>query len=292
MNLLLIFNTECRTDYPAILLQLRKAVPAAAILLATNFCITFADEQRSTTVGMAGRIEQIVLPGSELEAKPDEDGDSPIVLRLAATYPHGTAFRYDIVYYGLEPGEFNLADYLRRKDGTSTDDLPPLKVTVSAVLPPGQIEPNAPKLQEPPSLGGYRTVLFLAGAIWIVGLLAILLFRRRRAADAATAAQPLSLADRLRPIVEDAIAGNLTGTQQAELERMLLAFWRERLNLGDMKAADAIVALRENDEAGRLLQQLEIWLHRPGISAETDVAELLRPYRDLPAAALDSPVKT
>ena len=34
-----------------------------------------------------------VLPGNELEAKPIDSREVPLVLRVVATYPHGSAFR-------------------------------------------------------------------------------------------------------------------------------------------------------------------------------------------------------
>ena len=48
-----------------------------------------------------------------------------------------------------------------------------------------------------------------------------------------------------------------------------------------------MAVLREHDEAGGLLKQLEIWLHRPGNAGEVDLAALLKPYQDLPADALE-----
>src|SRR5262245_49219942 len=74
--------------------------------------------QTPLTVGMSGRMDQVVLPGSELEVKPLEDRRTPVVLRIANVYPHGTAKRYDFVYYGLEPGSYDLRNFLRRKDGS------------------------------------------------------------------------------------------------------------------------------------------------------------------------------
>src|SRR5262245_13586952 len=48
-----------------------------------------------SSVGLPQRINQIVLPGTELEVRPSEDHDEPLVLRIVATYKHGTAYRYD-----------------------------------------------------------------------------------------------------------------------------------------------------------------------------------------------------
>jgi hypothetical protein len=249
-----------------------------------------AADIRTTTVGMPARIDQVVLPGSELEVRPLDDRKTPIVLRILAVYPHGTAHRYDFVYYGLEPGTFDLKDYLRRKDGTPTGELPALKVEIRSVLPPGQVLPNALESRPTPALGGYRLLLIAAGIAWGIGLLAILLVGRRKKSVAQGAlARPVTVADRLRPLVEKAVAGRLTHGEEAELERMLLAFWRRRLHLEHLRPAEAMAALRLHAEAGRLLEQLEQWLHRPGPPDAVDVAALLRPYQsaveDVPAGA-------
>jgi len=72
-----------------------------------------------STVGMAIRMEQVVLPGPELEAIPNDDRNMPLVVRIAHVYPHGSAFRYDFECYGLEPGSFALTVYFRPKEASS-----------------------------------------------------------------------------------------------------------------------------------------------------------------------------
>ena len=159
---------------------------------------------------MPARIEQLVLPGSELEAKPIEDRRTPVVLRIVNSYPHGSAFRYDIVYYGLEPGEFDLKDSVRRKDGSPITDVPSIPIKIEPVLPPGQIEPHRLALAPSPFLGGYRLLLIVGGLVWAAGLAAILLAGRRRQAELVLdATKPVTLADRLRPLVESALTGTL-----------------------------------------------------------------------------------
>lgn len=245
-----------------------------------------ADEPGS--VGVRYRVEQIVLPGPELEAAPLADDRTPVVVRVVASYPHGTAWRYDLEYYALEPGQFDLRDYLRCKDNSEMADVPPIPVTIEALLPTGQVEPNAVTFGILPSLGGYRTLAAVLAVAWIGGLIAILTGgRKRRSTSDSADGRRVTLADRLRPIVEAGIAGELTRRQQAQLERMLLEFWRKRLDLQDVPAAEAIQRLREHDEAGQLLNQLENWLHCPDLNDNVDVAELLRPYQQLPADAID-----
>ena len=244
-----------------------------------------------STVGMPKRIEQLVLPGTELEVRPIEDRRAPIVVRIVNTFPHGSSFRYDIVYYGLEPGPFDLKDALRRKDGSPTGDLPPIKVAIEPLLPPGQLEPHRLPLTASPWLGGYRLLMVIGGLAWLVGLAAILLAGRRKRVDTVAAAdRVVTLADRLRPLVNSAVAGELSAGQHAELERLLIGYWRRRLNLEQAPPAKLIAVLRDHDEAGPLLRRLEDWLHRPaGTAGPVDVAALLEPYQTIAADDLDGP---
>ena len=153
------------------------------------------------------------------------------------------------------------------------------------MLPPGQVEPNPLALQSSPSLGGYRLLLAVFGSLWCAGLVAILVLGRRKHALAeADSARPVTLADRLGPLVDAAVAGTLSKGQHAELERLLIGYWRKRLGLEQASPAAAITAMRDHPEAGPLLRKLEEWLHKPGARTEpVDVAGLLRPYQNLPA---------
>lgn len=267
-----------------------RAICFVCLLLAAALpcALRAAENRRSSSVGMPARIDGLVLPGSELEVKPLANRKSPVVLRIVNVYPHGTAFRYDLEWYGLDPGRFDLKDSLRRKDGSATTDLPSIPVEVQVLLPPGQVEPNDLKSKGTPALGGYRLVLAGAIVLWVVGLLAILLVGRRKQRDVtASAARPPTAAERLRPLVEQAMHGTLSNTQRAELERTLLAFWRHRLSLDERRPVEAMALLRAHADAGPLLNQLEAWLHRPGNGEAVDLAALLRPYHDLPGDALE-----
>ena len=269
-----------------------KTMFAVAVLLLAALSVRAtetpaADQAKplsKSSVGLPQRINQLVLPGTELEARPSEDHEEPLVLRVVATYKHGSAFRYDLEFYCLEPGKFDLRQALRRKDGTSADDLPPLPVEIASLLPAGQILPAALVVKPAPRLGGYRLLLAVLGVIWALGLAAILLVgRQRKRALAAAAATGPTLADQLRPLVAAAMAGQLSSDGQAQLERLLLGYWSRRLRLTDVEPADAIAAIRRDDQAGELLRQVEAWLHRPGGVGGVDVSAMLAPYRDLPA---------
>jgi hypothetical protein len=233
---------------------------------------------------------EVILPGPELEAIPRDDRASPIVLRVVRVAPHGSMRRYELEYSGLEPGEYDLRDFLRRKDGSSIADLEPIPITIRAILPPGQIEPNAPVARPTPRPWGYRTLVFVSATLWLLGL-AYLLFggRRRRTPAAPVALRPRTLAERLRPLVEGAVAGDLDAAGRAELERLLIGYWRRRLGLEGIDPARSLTILRDHAEAGPVFRRLEHWLHRPPGSSteEVDIAGLLEPYRDLPADRME-----
>lgn len=248
-----------------------------------------AAAQPETTVGMAGTLDGVVLPGGELERDPKADRKAPVVVRVVRVFPHGTAFRYDLEYQGLEPGTHDLRPYLRRKDGTPLGDLPPLTVKVNAVLPPGHVLPHKLEVEAGPRVGGYRYLVVGVIVLWALGLVALVasffLPRRRRAAGAAD--RPISLAERLRPLLKGAVAGKLSQAELAGLERGLLAYWRKRLYLEGADPAAAHAKLQAHPEAGPLLAKLEQWLHQPGAPEAVDVPALLAPYRDLPPEAID-----
>jgi hypothetical protein len=118
--------------------------------------------------------------------------------------------------------------------------------------------------------------------------------RRKPAALAAQTVKPKSLAERLQPLVDGAIAGKLSQPELARLERTLIAYWRRRLHLEEAEPDQAIAALRAHAEAGPLLEQLDAWLHVPvAAGSETmpqqkvDPTRLLAPYQHLPPDALE-----
>lgn len=255
------------------------------VLLLAVSCVHASD---GPTVGYAVRLRDLELPGTELEVKPMTDRKSPIALRIVRAEPVAKGYRYELEYVGLEPGTFDLRDYLLRKDGSPTKDLPPLRVTVTSVLPAGQILPHDLESLTTPRPGGYRLALLVGAILWSLGLLAILLVGRRRRKAALAAARPQSLADHLRPLVEDAVAGRAQPTRLADLERALISYWSRRLHVRQQRPIEALTTLRQHAQAGPLLVQLESWLHRPTPAEKIDVAHLLEPYRHLPPDALDA----
>lgn len=204
------------------------------------------------------------------------DPQAPLMLRIAARegLPDGRC-RYDLRYIGNEPGRRDLLDYLR--DGAGRRPEGSVQVEIASLLPPGQAGLHDPPSEPSAPLGGWTPwLLGLAGA-WLIAVL-LLLRPRRRAAVVPATPMP-SLAELLRPLVESAAAGRLDVEGQARLERLLLAFWRGRLDLDRLEPAAALSRLRADPEAGALLRGTDAWLHQPPGRAAVDVAALLAPYR-------------
>ena len=87
-----------------------------ALLILTWIGVALLPAADQAGVGLTGELKDVLLPGPELRVKPDTGGRSPVVLRITATYPHGTAgFRYDFSWSALEAGPHNLSQYLERQ---------------------------------------------------------------------------------------------------------------------------------------------------------------------------------
>lgn len=239
-----------------------------------------------TSVGVQG-VYYLRDSGSRLQARP-VDENAPLVLRISEITPVDGGTLYELFYIGQEPGEYDLRDYLRRTDGRPLEGVDPIRVMISGVLPQdhdgAMVEIAQPAMPAP---GGYRYVIWAAIVVWIAPLIVLigrkLMVRPREAlTDQAPGA---TLADQLQPLVEQAIAGQLDAEDQARLERLLIGFWRDRLDLHGLSAVEAIGRMKAHNQAGALLNQLENWLHRRPVEAgmsSQDLALLdsvLSPYR-------------
>lgn len=263
-----------------------KASPLAlSILLATLIPIAAA----APTVGIEGQLE-VQLAGPALTAKPP-DRAAPLNVRIASSRPHGALIHYDLRYIGLVPGKYDLRDYLVRPDGSNPQDLAPLAVEIIGILPAEHgghlVQPSATPLQK---LGGYKALMWTGIGLWVLCGVPLILSRRQRRKQTSTVEHiaPPTIIDQLRPLVELARAGKLTIDGKARIERLLLAHWRERLDLTDADPAEAILRLREHPEAGALLRTLEDWLYRPPGTTPVDVDTALAPYAVRPAVATAS----
>ena len=95
----------------------------------------------------------------------------------------------------------------------------------------------------------------------------------------------MTLADRLRPLVDAAVAGKLSPGQHAELERLLIGYWRRRLEL-EQAAAGPVhrPCCGITTRPARSCAGSKTGCTGPAGTAEpVDVAALLKPYQAIPA---------
>lgn len=269
----------------AIALAGEAAVPQEEDLPAVELFTPSAQVEplASTTVGMRVTLEELVIPGSDLRAVPVADpGRADVIVRVINVFNHGSDRRYNIEVMPLVEGTFDLGDHLERVDGSSMDNVPELPIAVEAITDESLTLPNDLEIPHPKRVGGYRGIMIGLGILWVLGLLCLIFLghNKRRAAGAASEKEPVTLAERLRPLVERAGRGELSNGERAELERLVLAHWRGRRDLAGVPVADAVSSLRRDEEAGPLLVKLEEWFHspRPAELTESDIQELLRPY--------------
>ncbi|MFZ4575042.1 MAG: hypothetical protein ACOYN0_11630, partial [Phycisphaerales bacterium] len=253
----------------------------AAILVAS-----LASQPEPVTVarGLTGTI-RFEYKGTALRAKQNQTLTNPVVVRL-----NGDAGAYRLEFIGAVAGKFDLREYLEAVDGPLPTDVPPLAVSVVTQLPPN----HGTDVFEGDSRGfsfeaHYFTALWVLGAAWIA-IPAVIAARRalRRPPPApVVVAHPApSLADQLRELVLRAVAGSLSIAEQGKLELLLLTHWRERLSLQALSVPEAVTRLRSDATAGRLLREVERWLHAapsPAAVPESRLQELLAPYLDAPA---------
>jgi hypothetical protein len=254
-------------------------VSLALVAISTSFA--FAESSRvETTVGVEG-VYFLRDAGEPIVARHVGD-DSAILLRIADAQRDGDATIYEVRYIGNYAGEFDLRDYLQRASGDALTNVAAANVHVASVLPndhSGELLPlRGAGLPWP---WPYRVLAAIAAIAWLApaAIFAVLRWRKKNALAPAILADVPSLADRLRPLVAAAIAGRSSPEQLAQLERMLLGFWRTKLGLDNLPANEALEKLREHPEAGRLLRSLDAWLHEPPGRREVDVSALLAPYQ-------------
>lgn len=258
-----------------------------ALVLVWFPAVTPAVENASTarTVGVETPVT-LDLPRADYQPRPLDDR-TEMILRLGAVTPATNGLHhYELFFMGLEPGRYRLADFVVRPDGSRPDELSNVEFEVHSLLPAdhdGQLTDYVPRPF--PFLGGYRAFLTALGLLWAGGIAAFVVsYRKKRGpVEMPPVVAAPSFAERLRPLVEAAAAGTLSPDGQARLERLLLAFWRDKLQLPEQRMADALARLREHAEAGALLRALEHWLHQRGGASPAEVTALLAPYRP-PAA--------
>jgi len=227
-----------------------------------------------TPLGIPLRLNDIYISGEKVEPIPRRDLSSSIVIRILDIKTADNGYRYDIEAYGLDPGTYALKDFLRRIKDQSPITTLDTQLKVTTELPLDTLPPPEDLTHTPPEkLGGYRALLITLGSLWIIGFLFILFYKKKKPAVQETVERELTLQERLAPLVTSAAKGKLTTGEQASLERLIMAHWKEKLP--DLQ----IPELRKHPESSPLLLKLEHWLHSPSPeTSQEEIATLLSPY--------------
>lgn len=249
----------------------------------------------STTIGIEGKVLYRVEPGGpRLIARP-LDRFADVNVRIADAAEDGPATLYDLRFIAQRAGRFDLRDALERVDGGPISLLPAAPVAVAAKLDPehdGELIAMQDLTAAPRA--GYRTTMIAVASAWLLVPITYFAWRithRQRRVLMAPPPPPPTLADQLAPLVEAARTGRLDTSGRAALERLLLAYWRKRLNLDRLSSRAALDAIKADATAGSLLNALERWLHAPPLPpANNDSAaqamRLLDHYRNAGAIQL------
>lgn len=225
------------------------------------------------TIGVEGR-RSVEFVGSRLAAVPFTFAD-PLAVRIAATEPTAAGYRYDVRYMAYGPGEFDLADYLVDETNQRPAGLAKMTVSVASNLPRDHAGELFDSQTSPIDLHShYWLWMCLMWGAWAVLLLPLVVNGRQRRRRAAPRPPEPTVAERLRRLLEFAEVANLSAEQQADMEKLLLAYWAGRLSLSTDSLADALDELRRHPAAGTQVQQLERLLHsrtpgaRPAVARE------------------------
>ena len=251
-----------------------------AFLLAMGTLAHAEEDSAPHSIGVE-EGQKVILERGDYVVRPLDDR-TPVILRLGTVEPTEGGFAYRLHVVGFEPGEHRLADYLMHPDGSPATELGDRTFTVKTILPPEHDGSLTPHLSAPmPWFGGYRQLLAGLAILWVLGWFGIHRIGRQKKhlTEAAPEAPPIGFAERLRPYLERAAGGALDPDGKAELERLLISYWRDRLSPPGERMAVEFAALRAHPEAAPTLEALERWLHRPGGANAGEIESLLDYYR-------------
>lgn len=235
------------------------------------------------TVGIEAAIK-ISLPYPDLKAR-SVTKRTDLILRIAGARSEDDGKTvYDLRYIGLIPGTCNLENYLVTSLGQEPDGLPSIPVTIRPLLPEDHEGDLVSRQLRGITLpGGYRAFFVTVWVVWALLLIPIIVIGRPRKQKKEVdeeVHQP-TLAELLRPLVEHALDGRLDTSGKARLERLLMNYWCEKLDLDETQVLASLEKIKAHPDAGAILREQECWLHQPPGRSKVDVASLLSPYRHI-----------
>ena len=246
--------------------------------------VSLSGQEQQAPLGYPIELNDIYIAGPEVEPIPRRDHSSSVVVRILSIQEAKDGFRYDMSVYGLDPGTYDLVDYLQTKPaGEKLAGVKPIEITITnrhplETLPkPGELELTAPG-----KLGGYRTLMIVLVALWAIGLFVLIFYRKRNSEVNEVKEHQPSVHENLHQLVTAASKGELDEAEQANLERLIIGHWKREIpELDEMAPAKALIKLRSHKKASPLILKLEEWLHAPNPQVElSELKPLLEPFRN------------
>ncbi|RBP45677.1 hypothetical protein DES53_10259 [Roseimicrobium gellanilyticum] len=263
-----------RTRFPVWIIFALLAAVVGGMLL-------FKKEEHSMNVPLG--VEQaaiVTYSGPKLTVTPYKWGVA-VNMRIARMTEQDGTRVYDVRYIVNREGTFDLKDYLVAENGSKLDGLPSFKFHGDPKLSKNLDS----RIQETEEVrvdvgGHYYATLAGLGVFWILWLLMLIFFRRpKKVAPPPPAPPGPTFAEMLRAYLQQIEAGTLDAEGKAKMEMLLLRRWREDLALGDVSMYSAFGAISQSDKTGKVLRDLQEWLHRPTTSVRReDITALLKPF--------------
>ena len=252
--------------------SLGMLIAAGLVLLLFGISFWFWPHDR-ITIGVEGR-QAVTISGPRLSAIPYTHGDV-LAVRIADAVPVKDGFRYDLRFMAYGPGRHDLREYLLDERQQPVSGLPEMTVSVAALLPKDE---SGQLLETPPTpidlRTNYRRGMGLLWCLW--GLLLLpLFFYGRKPRSRVVVPPPPTIPERLRSLLENAAHSELTVEQQTDIEKLLLAFWAERLQLPQERLVETLDELRKHQTAGEQISRVEKWLHSSDARGNGSVAREL-----------------
>jgi hypothetical protein len=114
---------------------------------------------------------------------------------------------------------------------------------------------------------------------WGLSLVPLLVAGHRRRKQRVVAPPPPTIEVRLRELLERAAHEKLSIAEQVDLERLLAAYWTERLRVSGESWGDVLDQVRRDPQAEKQLARVERWLHARSTPVNGEVArELLSDF--------------
>jgi hypothetical protein len=245
-----------------------------ALFILLLLLISLAAQEKSGDVGLTKKLN-VTFPGEKLMAAKVDD-KSRAMVRILTAQKSGDGYKYEMEFIGLEPGEYNLIDYLRTEnDEPLTFKKHQIEVGTSlAVGFDGELLDYQKTSRN--LIPWYKKINYAVMAIWALLLPVIILYgRKKKKADEIVVEEEKSINEKIRGLLSS--MGNSSSKELwQKVESLIFQHWCEKKNLQGMPMHEAIIKLKEDDEAGPFILKLEKGIHSQEFKDEKGITALIQ----------------